>query len=162
MLIVSPYMLETRVLLLRPTVSGRPRVIAGAGDGRPVGFAVWVFRPGWWDRTFGPLLCVHEQEDQPLLFTAHTCWWRWSQREIVDAEGERVGYVSKRVIRDRRGVLYANSLPDGDKVVYQCVNGEMLAATRPTQEGLELSFAKVVESDPFAKMLLLAAALLEK
>ncbi len=155
-------MLETRVLLLRPTVVGQPRVIAGAADGQPVGFAVCVSRPGWWDRTFGPVLCVHEQEDRPLLFTASPCWWRWSQWEVLDAEGERVGYVRKRSIRDRDGVLYAYPSSDGDTIVYRCVNGETLAATRLTREGVELSFAKVVESDPFAKMLLLAAALFEK
>ena len=155
-------MLETRELLLRPTAGGQPRVIAGAADGKPVGFAVWVYRPGWWDRLFGPVLYVHEQEDQPLLFTAHPCWWRWSQREVLDAEGERVGFVRKRHIKDRRNVLYALSLSDGAEVVYRCVNGEILAATRLTPDGVELSFAKVVEFDPFAKMLLLAAALFEQ
>jgi hypothetical protein len=137
-------------------------VIAGAADGQPVGFAVWLHHPGWWNRILGPVLCVHEHEDQPLLFTAQPCWWRWSQREVLDAEGERVGFVRKGSIKDRYNLLYACSRPDGDEIVYQCVNGEVLAAMRFTPAGVELSFANVVESDPFAKMLLLAAALFEK
>jgi hypothetical protein len=153
-------MLETPVLLLRPTVVGQPRVIADAVSGKPLGFA--RLQPdaqrGWLGSLLGSILAIHEQEEEPLVFTVRRCLL-WTQREVRDAEGERVGYLGRGTIRDRNRLLYAHTRFDEEGMVYQCVNGAVLAATRPTPPGLELSFTKVIEGDPFAKMLLLAAAL---
>ena len=156
-------MLETPVLLLRPAVAGQPRVIADAASGKSVGFARSQHdaERGWLGSLLGPIVAVHEQEDEPLLFTVRRCFL-WTQREVRDAEGERVGYVSARTIRDRNRLLYAEIRRDADGVAYQCVNGSVLGTARRTPEGLELSFAKVIEADPFAKMLVLAAALFQE
>ena len=87
-------MLETHVLLLRPAVAGQPRVIADAARGKPVGFARLQHdgERGWLGSLLGPILAVHEQEEEPLLFTVRRCFL-WTQREVRDAEGTRVGYV---------------------------------------------------------------------
>jgi hypothetical protein len=107
------------------------------------------------------VLHVHEQEEAPLVFTVRRdCLW-WAQRAVCDAEGQCVGYVSGRSVRDRNHLLYAVPRPDSDGVVYERPGGEPLAATAHTADGLELAFTDRVERDPFAKMLLLAAALLE-
>lgn len=153
-------MLETRVLLLRPETAGRPRAIADGATGQPLGFVCRQAdrERGWLGSLLGPLLSVHEQEEEPLVCTVRRCLL-WTQHEVRDAEGERVGYVGGRSVRDRNRLLYAWPRTDGGTVVYQCVNGVAVAATRRIPEGLELSFARAIEPDPFAKMLLLAAAL---
>jgi hypothetical protein len=156
-------MLETNVLLLRPAVAGQPRVIADAATGKVVGVA--RVQPGSERGLFaallGPVLAVHELEEEPLVFTVRRCFL-WPQREVRDAEGERIGYVSPRAVRDRNRLLYAGMRREAGGVAYQCVNGAMLATTRHTRGGVELSITDVIRADPFAKMLLLAAALLEE
>jgi len=155
-------MLESQVLLLRPPAGGS-RVIADAGRGSPVGFARW--QPpegGWWGRLFGPVLCVHEQEEAPLVFTVRRDPLWWAQRAVYDAEGFCVGYVTGRGVRDRNHLLYAQAQPGGGGVVYEGRTGEPLASAVPTAEGLELTFTQRVERDPFAKKLLLAAALFQQ
>jgi hypothetical protein len=153
-------MLESRVLLLRPAVAGQPRVIADAESGKPVGFTRLIYRPGWWDRVFGPVLFVHEREEEPLVFSVRRCVI-WTQREVRDAEDERIGYLGPGSIRDRNRLLYAQTQADKEGLVYLCVNGAILAKVRHASAGLELSFTKVIEADPFAKMLVLAAALFQ-
>lgn len=155
-------MLETHVLLLHPADAGQSRRIADAATGKPVGFA--RIQPGtergWLGLLLGPTLAVHEQEEEPLLFTVRRSFL-WPQREVRDAEEVCVGYMSRRAIRDRNRLLYAEARPHAAGVSYQCVNGALLAITRDTSTGLELIFKEVIYADPFAKMLLLAAALLQ-
>jgi hypothetical protein len=157
-------MLETRVLLLHPAISGRRRAIIDAASGEQVGFALTQpdLERGWFGSFLGPQLAIHEQEDEPLLFTMRRCVFRWTQYEVRDAEGERIGFVMGSAIRDCNRFLYATLRMRSDEGVYQCVNGATLAVMRPTAEGRELAFAKVVEMAPFAKMLLLAASLVQE
>src|SRR5262249_11438678 len=153
-------MLETRVLLLRPA-AGASRVIADAASGAPVGFARWqrAAERGWPGRLLGPVLYVHEQEEAPLVFTVRRdCLW-WAQHAVCDAGGQCVGSPRGRSVRARNHVRYAVPRAEGGGAVYQRPGGEPLASAVRTPEGLELTFAARVERDPFAKMLLLAAAL---
>lgn len=157
-------MLETRVLLLHPATPKGTRAIVDGASGKPVGFA----RPrpdverGWLGSLLGPLLSIHEQEEEPLVFTMRRCVLRWTQQEVRDAEEERVGFVTRSAIRDRNHFLYAITRPSAEGGVYQCINGAILAAMRRTPAGFELAFAEVIETDPFAKMLLLAATLFQE
>ncbi len=156
-------MLETRVLLLHPNSAGRPRPLADAVTGKPLGFARWQpdVERRWLASLLGPVLSVHEVDEEPLVFTVRRCLL-WTQREVRDAESERVGYVSERAVRDRNRLLYARLRLESKGIVYECVNGASLATTTRTSDGLELSFAPTVEHDPFAKMLLLAGGVSEE
>lgn len=155
-------MLESHVLVLHLTADGSRAVVDGA-TGTAVGFT--RCRPaseqGWWRCLLGPVLNVHEQEEEPLVFTVRRSLLWWTQREVLDAEGMLVGYVSGRTLRDRAHRVWAWARGDGDEVVYEGAGGDAFASLRRTAAGIELAFAKRVEEEPFAKMLLLAAALLQ-
>src|SRR5262245_31822489 len=96
--IFSPKMLESHMLLLRPPAGGS-RVIVDAVRGAAVGFARWqpASERGWWGGLFGPVLCVHEQEEAPLVFTVRRDRLWWMQQAVHDAEGGCVGYVTGQV-----------------------------------------------------------------
>jgi hypothetical protein len=153
-------MLESPTLLLR-LAAGNSRAIADPASGAQVGFASRLqdAERGWWARLFGPILCVHEQDESPLVFTVRRSWWWWG-RVVHDAEGERVGCVTRRCVRDRNHLVVAVTRRTGRGVVYERPAGNALAETVDTPEGTVLTFTKAIEGDPFCKMLLLAAALL--
>ena len=155
-------MLETRVLLLCPPAADGSRVLADAATGAAVGCAEWhpATEYGWLHSLLGPVLHVSEAEEKPLVFTVHRSLLWWTQREVWDAEGDRVGYVTGSTVRDRRHRVWAWAHPSGEGIVYMGASGEDFASIRHTSQGIELAFTKYVERDPFAKMLLLTAALL--
>jgi hypothetical protein len=151
-------MLENPVLVLRPGAAPGAREIVAADTATPLGHAWWVRPGGWLAR---PILAVHEHEDRPLLFTVRRCWGLWPVREVRDAEGRRVGFVSGRQVRDRYGRRVAQARPLADRTGYVFLDpeGQALADLGPGQGGPHLTFRPEVAHDPFAKMLLLAAAL---
>jgi hypothetical protein len=157
-------MLEPRALLLRPAAAGQPRVISDIVNKEPLGFASWQCnrKSGWWNRWRAPVLYVHEQEEAPLVFTVRRRGILWPRHEVRDAEGERVGSIRERFVRDRNNVIYARARFSGSETVYENRLGAVLAITRQTPAGLEVTFEKILEGNPFAKMLLLAAALLQE
>jgi hypothetical protein len=156
-------MLETRMLLLSPALDGQPRAIADAETNAPRGFALWQSETNrWWTWLRPPLLSVHEQEEAPLIFTVRPCGLLGRQQEVRDAEDQRIGYLDGTAIRDRNYILYAQARLNGNGIHYENPGGDTLAIMQRTPEGTVLTFTKLIEADPFAKMLLLAAALLQK
>ena len=106
-----------------------------------------------------PILAIHEAEDEPLLFTIHRLWgWR-STLEARDADGLRVGTIRLGFVWDRHGNGLARLVSGTDGTQFRGAGGEELGTLRQETDSLLLSFAPVLDSDPFAKMLLLAAAL---
>src|SRR5690242_8426117 len=97
--------LEQTVLLLRPGTAppAGQRAIQSADGRRALGLAYWRSpRSPWW--RFRPaVLAVHEDDDQPLLFTVRRRWPIFPTREVRDAEGLRVGWVGPAGARDRLG-----------------------------------------------------------
>jgi hypothetical protein len=159
-------MLEHHVLLVRSRTASptgampepQVRAIIDGDSGAVLGYARWETEPSpWWRRMFsGSLLAVHEQEEEPLLFTIRRAWGFIPRREVCDADGHPVGSLSGRIIQDRHGRHLA-VLVNG---VFRDANQHTLAELSTTPEGLRLTFGNGIAGEPFVKMLLLAAALL--
>jgi hypothetical protein len=152
-------MLEQQLLVLRPRPDPTPQTIVEAATGAPLGFTRW--RPGGWlARLFvGPVLEVHEQEDEPLLFTVRRGWRLAARRLVCDADGQLVGEFDGARLLDRLGRLFTVRRREGARVVFRTTAGCPLAEAEPVEETMRLSFHAAVENEPFAKMLLLAAVL---
>jgi hypothetical protein len=154
-------MLEQRELLMRPRQSSTAQPIVDAESGAPLGYAQWRAasdRP-WWRRFGGSLLAVHEHEDEPLLFTIRRCWGLRVRHEVRDADGHRVGSLVGRAVHDRHGRTVAVRQPEPGGAVFRGPDQRELARLTSGIDGLRLSFGDEVFLNPFAKMLLLAAAL---
>jgi hypothetical protein len=154
-------MLEKQVLLVPPRGAAAAQPILDAESGRPLGSARW--RPaagGWWRRLAPPVLEVHEEDDEPLVFTVHRAWGLWPRREVRDADGRPVGWLCGGRVSDAGGrpvVELAAPAGNGGRV-FRGRGGRELARLTPGPEGLRLAFSPDV-GDPFVRMLLLAAVL---
>lgn len=151
-------MLEHHILLVRPrSPSPTVQAILDGESGAALGYARWETEPApWWRRMFSSgVLAVHEQEDEPLLFTIRRVWGFIPRREVCDADGQRVGTLLGRLVHDRYGRPLA-ALENG---VFRDANQHALAELCTTADGLRLTFGIGIISEPFVKMLLLAAAL---
>ena len=154
-------MLEHATLLLRPPDAAAVQAVVDAAGGAPLGFA----RPrpaGLLARWLaGPVVEVHEHEDNSLLCVIHRGLLRPHWRLVCDAEGRPVGAVRGRRLEGRDGCVVAVRRPDaapgGD--VFRDPEGRLLATLLPRQRGATLTFTDAIAADPFAKMLVLAAAL---
>jgi hypothetical protein len=155
-------MLEHRVLILHPWDPFTERLPIVAESGSPLGFACWQ-RSGaaaWWRWLARPVLAVHEQGDEPLVFTVRRSWGLLPRREVLDADGNRVGMLQGAFLLDPGGRRLGHREREalGGRTVFRDRAGRTLAEL--TQDGgLHLTFNAEVENEPFAKMLLLAAAL---
>jgi hypothetical protein len=154
-------MLEQRVLLLRPPGRSGGRAIADAETGRPLGVARRRPRQAgpWWRRLAAPLWAVHEQEDDPLLFTVRRGWGLGPGKPVRDADGHAVGAVGAGHVWDPAGGTLAVLEPGGPgERVFRGRGGRELARLAGGPDGLRVAFHPDV-ADPFLRMLLLAAAL---
>src|SRR5712691_10151401 len=135
------------------------RIVAGLSQ-QFLGFAERLDTgPRHWPWAGYPVVAVHEAEDEPLLFTVHRLWgWR-STLEVRDADGLRVGTIRPGFVRDRHGNGLARLVPEANGSQFLGAGGEELGTLRQETDGVLVSFAPVLDNNPFAKMLLLAAAL---
>jgi hypothetical protein len=154
-------MLEHATLLLRPPDAKSAQDVVDPSTGVPLGFA----RPrrlGFWDRVFGGVLVeVHECEDASLLCVIRRGrLWPYS-RMVYDADGLLVGAVHGRRLEDPAGRPFAECKPEPNRTgdAYQDADGRTLATLRRSKEGVSVAFTEAIAADPFAKMLVLAAAL---
>ncbi len=154
-------MLEQQLLVLRPGPSRTPQTLVEAATGTPLGFTRWRAPGGWLRRWLvGPILEVHEQEDEPLLFTVSRCWSIAARHLVCDADDVPVGVLDRARLLDRFGHLFAVRRREGDRDVFRTTTGCPVAEAEPVDETVRLSFHAAVENEPFAKMLLLAAVLI--
>ena len=174
-------MVESRSLVVRPCtppapLSGRGRPvrisdILDAETGTVLGAVYRLVPAPAWRRWLSPTtLSVHEADDEPLVFTLRASWpfARWW--EVADADGHVVGTLhppgsvrSDRpgrygVIHGRHGQAIAvwRAEPDGLHS-FRDPAGTELAREGPAAGGRGLTFAEQADSDPFTRMLLLAA-----
>jgi hypothetical protein len=167
-------MLENGALLLR-TCTAPPGVAEGAAaaleparcvldalSGEALGFAGWR-RGGPWPRWLArPVLAVHEMDDAPLVFTVHGLWGLSGRWEVRDADGNVLGTLCGALIRDRFGRNLALwERPPGGIGRARDGDGRDLMTVMATTEGTRVAFASDAERNPFLKMLLLAAALVD-
>jgi hypothetical protein len=150
-------MLEHRVLLVCRRSSPAVQPIVDGDNGAALGYARRQPETShFWRRFFGgDVLEVHEQEDDPLLFTVRRAWSLLPRRDVFDAEGQPVGSFLGRLVHDRHGRPVA-SLLDG---VFRSPYQRVLAELTVTTDGLRLTFGDDITGEPFVKMLLLAATL---
>jgi len=167
-------MLENGALLLRPCAAlpaaggeaaglEPARAVLDALTGAPLGFAGWRRPGGFWPRWLArPVLAVHESDDAPLLFTAHGLWGLAARWEVRDAEGNVLGVLCGPLIKDRFGrALALWQRPSGDVGRARDADGRELMTVVVTPEGTRVAFAAEAEGNPFLKMLLLAAVLVD-
>jgi hypothetical protein len=156
-------MLEQAALLLRPWApaagAARGRVVLDAVAGTPLGVARTPARPGGWRWLARPALEVCETEDESLLCTVQRGWWPGSPWHVREAEGHLVGTVSGPSVVDRLGRTVALLRDSGGGGSFLDPAGVELGRLERRPDGLRLTFAVWLEGDPFARMLLLAAAL---
>jgi hypothetical protein len=178
-------MLEYPTLLLLPWASSR-RLILDAASDTPVGF-VWVRPPGWgrWlsrQGQLGRIWEIHETEDEPLLCTLQRSWWSARRWVVADADGHEIGRLQRRgslsatpsgafvavtevgvpvdhgiQIQDRLGQVWVLR-PDQSSPLQSLP--PHLGTLRRCEKGWHLAFAGSWETDPFTKMLFLAAGVL--
>lgn len=146
-------LLEQTTLLMLPAGSGC-RILDT--ERHPVGFTRWQ-SPVWWRRGPLSLLEVHEEDQAPLLCLIARRWTLLASYEVLDAEGERIGVIEGRRIHDcwnrltmyRQGEEFCDR--EGHRVArVKCVGGER-----------QLEFGPTIQADPFAKMLVVSAVLVQ-
>jgi hypothetical protein len=156
-----------------------PPTHSQVGIAREVSGARWRFLQSFLNRTSSPIkLEVCETEDESLVFTVHWTagWWR-RRLEVYDADDSLVGYGEQRFLSGHRSLwLYDRSGlpfvevqetlrgdcsfmgPGGRKLgVLTC---DLSGRGKESQRAdYVVSIAEEIADQPFAKMLLLGAAL---
>src|SRR5207253_997017 len=145
---------------------GARRDIVHPATGRLLGFArkVPAGLPPWRSWLAAPLVAVHEAEDEPLLCTVQRFWWFGPTWEVREADGHRVAALTREHLTDRWGrPLAVRRRGHGGAVAWvRPVSGSTLALLTAGDGGLLLRFADDIAGQPFAKMALLAAALVRE
>jgi hypothetical protein len=171
-------MLERPALLLRPwmvaprqpsdrdrhrSAGAWTRSILDAATGESLGLARWQSGDRWiWLPWLAqPQLAVYEGEDESLVFTLHRPRLLSPEWQVQDADEHRVGTVRGTVLRDQLDRLFAVIAPSADRSVHRflAADGAELGSLNRSPEGLRVAFAEELADNPFAKMVLLAAAL---
>jgi hypothetical protein len=152
-------LLEQAVLLIAETDAAGKRYLL-APSGEPIGFAHWR-RPGpWWLPWRRRLLAVHEQDDEPLVFTVRRALSLTPSLQVQDADNEWVGSVTPPWLLDRWGRPAAELIPLAHGGgIFRTMQGEALADWMPGGSIVRLGLHQPAWADPFLKMLLLAATL---
>jgi hypothetical protein len=150
-------LLEQPILLIRP--AGLPGRLLLETPTAAVGFATW--QRGCW--VWRPALRAHEQEQAPLVFTVRRRGLLLRRWEVSDADDDFIGVAGARCILDRWSrpamVVRADGIQGGRILGTQ---GELLAEWSACEAGVELRLHPLVQHDPFAKMLVLAAVLVHQ
>jgi hypothetical protein len=165
-------MLEHPVLLLQTSAAARARAdtnrapactIEDPVTSQLLGVARWQrpSRRSWLSWLRWPLLLVHEAGDEPLVFTVQRCWGVARYWEICDADHHLVAVARGPWLFDRFGdcLAWTRFLADGCQLNGR--DGVELAHWIRSGEELQLTFAEEVRGEPFVKMALLGAALVE-
>jgi hypothetical protein len=153
-----PGLLEQAALTLRPPGSPAEPVWLEDAAGTPVGFARRVERP-WWLRWLGPTLAIHEALEEPMVFQVRRLWTVLPRWRVVDAENETVGTVTGGWLLDRweRPILRRRG-----PGVFETLDGQVAAGQSRAGEREQVNFHPPIQHEPFHKMLVLAAVLVER
>lgn len=149
-------MLETSSLLLSLSEprKGSDVQIKDAAGGIPLGRAR-ATAPSGWRRWFAPRnIEVLETEDDSLVFTLCRGWSLAPGWWVDDADGRRVGRLS----RQARRLEDAHTLATLHDTAFRSPAGRELATLETVARGVRITFRPIVADQPFVKMLLLAAA----
>jgi hypothetical protein len=141
----------------------RTRQILDAVTRAPLGAARSELLEGWRGCLAGLWFEVYEGEDQALLCQLDQCWLPWPGWRVWDADGRRVGTVRRTALHNPFGRRWARieRLDRGSRSQFQAPDGHELGTVASCAEGLVLAFSLELAGDPFGKMMLLAATLLQ-
>jgi hypothetical protein len=158
---VADGVLERKSLLLARRDSTGRRAILDADDATPVGSCQRRRRAGWWSSFTRPVVEVHEQQDDSLLFSVRRCWSLFSWYEVWDADDRAIGWHGGPLLLSRTGRRMAvrEDETGAGTSSYLAQNGKALARLNWQGDDVRLSFEDEIADEPFVKMLLLAAAL---
>ncbi len=126
-----------------------------------LGFVRVVRGPAWLG--CGPhRLDVCETEDAALLLSIEHGWFGFGHWQVLDAERCRVGAVVGRHLLDEQGGCFATLWHEGAAAsAIRDRHGKTLARLEPAADGTEtLRFADDLATNPFLRMVLLAACIL--
>jgi hypothetical protein len=162
-------MLEQQTLLLRPwnpTAAGdggeRLRAVVDAA-GTPIGLVrqLPVRSPRWLRWLSRRVLEVYESPDNSLVFAVRRGWGWPGAWHLMDADERHVGTLRGQTMLDGFGHLLAViETPDAKgRGRFLAIQGRELGEFAVQADGTRVTFAPAVEGNPFARMLLLAAAL---
>jgi hypothetical protein len=151
-------MLERNELLMRPGNGSGTQTIVDPQTGTVLGLARWFVPEDhrWWRWLRATHLSVHEAEDEPLVFTVRRSWGLRQRAEVCDADDHPVGSLRGTAVQGRDGRTVALMEPAAGGGLFRAGSGEELARWTAGPEGARLIFCPEL-SDPFLKMLLLAA-----
>jgi hypothetical protein len=102
---------------------------------------------------------VYETADEALLLTARSGWLPLLPWRVTDAEERLVGQVFGSRVLDQFGRPFVQIERQADTSRFVTAQGRELASLHPGPDGRLLRFDPFLDAYPFAKMLLLAAAL---
>ena len=184
-------MLECQALVLRSHLNGAPIPVSAAASllildrssGNRLGcversapvrlWSRWLVSSAW---------DVFETDDQSHLFSLRRTWAWSAEWSVRDAEGHTVGTIltpparfafflsdvrrevqtsAETRIEDARGLCIARSAEMQEGCRFESLGGEELGCLSRHDHGAELSFADGATENPFTRMLLLAAAVLQ-
>src|SRR5262245_42885727 len=161
-------MLEQPSLDLRPwSKAARPaeRVRAVWAGGEQVGMVRQAApgAPPWLGWLARRTLEVYELPDSSLVFALRRAWgWpgRWN---LLDAEDRLVGTLRGRAMLDGSGNLLAviESPDAGGRGRFLSIQGRELGEYAREREGVRVPVAAAREGNPFARMMLLGAVLVQ-
>jgi hypothetical protein len=130
------------------------------------GALVGLVRPrpntqSFWTRWFGRAqLAVYESDDEPLVCTLLRGWGPGSAWELRDADGHMVGRITKSHLQGPLGRYPIHvKRPKPTVVGFHDSQGRALAGLTRQGNDWILSFEGACKGDPFARMLILGAAL---
>jgi hypothetical protein len=144
--------------------AGRPawtRAVLDLATRRQLGFVLRKAGLAWpflrW--LTGYTLQVYETEDASLLCTLTRCWspaWCW---DVHDAEARRVAVVYRGLVLDGAGYRLARIVAGNDEGRFLSPQGVELGTFHLAGGEASLTFAPVLEREPFARMALLGTTL---
>ena len=169
----SKSMLELQALRLMPWTSVRPvdvaawpapgrvRLVRAQETDAVLGFVHAVREPAWLGCGPGRLE-VCETLDASLLMSIEHGWFAFGHWQVMDAERCRVGGIVGRHLLDEQGGRFATLLQEGAAVsAIRDRLGKVLARLETAADGgALLRFAEDLGTNPFLRMLLLAACIL--
>lgn len=138
----------------RPILDGHTERVLGVVRRRSV-------RPAWLRWTARPVWHVLEAPDESLLMTLHGSWIWQRSCTVYDAEPRLIGALRGGRLFNHDDRFWAQSRSHSERGAGRFVSaqGLELASFHPHAQGTLLAFQPLLEGDPFAKMLVLAATI---
>lgn len=144
---------------LSPTAPFLRRILTG--EGREVLGHVALAPGRWVPWPAGPQVAAYEEPDASLLFRARGLGWLRRTILVTEADGNAVAYVYDNCVVTSAGRLVAAYRRARGRGAFIGAAGSEVAGWTAVGGGMRVDFAAELRNEPFAKMALLAAVLME-